>query len=370
MNYDFVIIGAGMTGASIAAELAPSGTVLILEAEEMPGYHATGRSAAFWSETYGGLLIQPLTSASHDFLVKPPSGFSESSFLNRRGALHIAKNSGYSALETFTRDFDRSDVVLDPLSNSTLSDHCPGLRKDWDRAIWEPSCADIDVDRLHQAYLRAAKRSGAELRCSAPVSAIENHKTGWRIRAGDEWIVSGIVVNAAGAWADTIAELAGISRIGVVPYRRTVVQLRTAPAAPESLPLVIDAEGTFYFKGEGPGRIWLSPHDETLVQPGDTAPEEIDVAHAIDRFEKAVDWEVLAVERKWAGLRSFSLDRLPIYGFDPRAAGFFWCAGQGGVGIQTAPAAAILSRSLILGESLPSEMATVNAQRYTPDRFI
>lgn len=369
MIYDFVIIGAGMAGASLAAELAPAGTVLILEAEDFPGYHATGRSAAFWSETYGGPSVQPLTSASHDFLAAPPTPFSERPFLDRCGALHIADPDGYEGLAGLAADFARSEVALTPLSGPALADRCPGLRRGWDRAIWEPSCADIDVGGLHQAYLRAAQASGAQLRCSAPAAAIEPHKGRWRIFAGGDWIEAAVIINAAGAWADRVAAMAGAREAGIAPYRRTVIQLRTDPAAPENLPLVIDAAGKFYFKSEGAGRIWLSPHDETLAEPGDAAPEEIDIARAIDRFEKVVDWEVLAVERKWAGLRSFAADRLPVYGFDTEAPGFFWCAGQGGFGIQTAPAGAMLCRSLLTGDTRPAPLAAVEADRYSPGRF-
>ncbi|MGP1283522.1 MAG: NAD(P)/FAD-dependent oxidoreductase [Parasphingopyxis sp.] len=369
MSYDFAIVGAGMAGASLAAELAQAGSLLVLEAEDMAGYHATGRSAAFWSETYGGPSVQPLTSASHAFLATPPASFSERGFLDRRGALHIAEPSGYPHLETFESDFAASDVRLEPVAGPALAGRCPGLRGRWDRAIWEPSCADIDVGGLHQAYLRAARRAGAELRCSAPVTAVEHDGGRWRVSAGGERIEAGILGNAAGAWADDIARLAGLAGIGIAAYRRTVVQLRTDPAAPAGLPLVIDAEGRFYFKSEGGGRVWLSPQDETPAEAGDVAPEEIDVAIALDRFESAVDWQVLAVERKWAGLRSFAPDRLPVYGFDPAAPGFFWCAGQGGFGIQTAPAGAQLCRALMLGETPPAALAGVDAGLYAPARF-
>lgn len=369
MTFDFAIIGAGMAGASLAAELAPAGSVAMLEAEEMPGYHATGRSAAFWSETYGGPAVQPLTSASQDFLATPPADFADRSFLDRRGALHIAEATGISLLETFLDDFAESDVMLESLSGTTLAGYCPGLRDGWNRAVLEPSCADIDVAGLHQAYLRAAKRAGADLRCSAPATEIERVGDGWGLRAGNETIEAGILINAAGAWADEVAALAGVEPIGIAPFRRTVVQLRTDPAAPADLPLVIDIEGRFYFKGEAGGRIWLSPHDETPAPAGDVAVEEMDIALAIDRFEKAVDWKVLAVERKWAGLRSFSPDRLPVYGFDPASPDFFWCAGQGGFGIQTAPAAARLSRALVLEEAMPASLAGVDAAVYAPDRF-
>ncbi|MEM8694506.1 MAG: FAD-dependent oxidoreductase [Pseudomonadota bacterium] len=368
MNYDFAIVGAGMAGASLAAELAPAGSLLMVEAEDVPGYHATGRSAAFWSETYGGPFVQPLTSASHAFLADPPSDFSDRPFLDRRGALHIAERSGYSELARLGDAFAGSGVGLKPLSGAAIDPHCPGLKSHWDRAIWEPSCADIDVAGLHQAYLAAARRAGAALRCSAAVTVIERADGGWRLRMGHEWVRAAVLINAAGAWAGEVARLAGAHPIAIVPFRRTVIQLRTDPPAPADLPLVIDAEGRFYFKSEN-DRLWLSPHDETPAEPGDVAPDEMDVAIAIDRFEKAMDWRVLAVERKWAGLRSFAPDRLPVYGFDPVVPGFFWCAGQGGFGIQTAPAGARLCRSLLLDETPSAALADIEANRYAPTRF-
>jgi D-arginine dehydrogenase len=366
MIHDFAIVGAGMAGASLAAELAPYGSVLILEAEDLPGYHATGRSAAFWSETYGGPSVQPLTTASHDFLDTPPENFAPRGFLRRHGCLHIADAAGSAALEAFAGEFRDSGVGLQPLSHEAAVGHVPGLLPSWDRAIFESSSAEIDVGALHQAYLRRAKQNGAELICSARVGAAEPADGGWRIVAGGETHEAAILVDAAGAWADGVASLAGLPAIGVQPYRRTMVQLRTDPAPPADLPLVVDAAGSFYFKAEGGSRLWLSPHDETPAEPGDAAAEEIDIARAIDRFGKAVDWKVLAVERKWAGLRSFAPDRLPVYGFDPLVPRFFWCAGQGGFGIQTAPAAARLCRALILGEAVEPG---IDAALYAPGRF-
>jgi D-arginine dehydrogenase len=214
--------------------------------------------------------------------------------------------------------------------------------------------------------LRAARRGGVDIRCSAAVEKIEALDSGWRLSAGGDLHEADVLINAAGAWADEIAAMAGQPRIGITPCRRTMVQLRVDPPAPARLPLVIDAAGSFYFKSEAGGRLWLSPHDETPVPPGDVAAEEVDVAIAIDRMEQAVDWKAVAVERKWAGLRSFAPDRLPVYGFDPLAKRFFWCAGQGGFGIQTAPAAARLCRALLTDE--PVE-AGIDAALYAPDRF-
>ncbi len=369
MTCEFAIIGAGMAGASVAAELAPHGSTVILEAEEQPGYHSTGRSAAFWTETYGGPEVQPLTTASYEALANPDPGFSETGFLKRRGALHLADSDSTALLDAFAADFAASAVRLEPLDAEGCRAMVPGLRDKWRRGLWEASCADIDVAALHQAYLRQARRHGAELRCSAPFEHAEPIDEGWRITAGGDRIDARILVNAAGAWADMVAERAGIAPIGITPYRRTMIQLRTDPAPPADLPLVIDARGRFYFKAEGGDRLWLSPHDEGQAEPGDVAPEEIDIARAIDRFESAVDWRIEAVERRWAGLRSFAPDRKPVYGFDPQSPGFFWCAGQGGFGIQTAPAAARLAAAIVLGRQNDPLFDALDPAAYRPDRF-
>ena len=192
---------------------------------------------------------------------------------------------------------------------------------------------------------------------------------GWTLATAAGTFEADILVDAAGAWADPVAELAGIAPLGIQPYRRTVVQLRTDPPSSADLPHVSDISGNFYFKPEGEGRLWLSPHDETPVDPHDVQAEELDVAVAIDRFEHVVDWRVAAVERRWAGLRSFAPDRLPVYGFDPGNPRFFWCVGQGGFGIQTAPAAAALAAAVLLGAAPDPSVAAIDPARYAPDRF-
>ena len=212
-------------------------------------------------------------------------------------------------------------------------------------------------------------RGGASLLTDAMVTAIDREDGEWRIttRAGE--VRSRLLVNAAGAWASEVAAMAGAMRIAITPYRRTIAQLATDPAMAADMPLVMDALGRFYFKPEAGGRLWLSPHDESAVEPHDVAPEELDVAIAIDRFEQAVDWRVVRRERAWAGLRSFALDRLPVYGFDAKAPGFFWFAGQGGFGIQTAPAAAMVAASVLLAAPLPELVAGIDPERYSPTRF-
>ena len=357
-RYDIAIIGAGIVGATLAAAIGSQARVLLLEAEDQPGYHATGRSAAFWSETYGGPAIQPLTSAS-------AAAFAAGGFLQPLGSLHIGRAEDEGAVDAFLAAFADTPIALKRVAPG---DHIPGLRGDWVHGVLERSCAYIDVGGLHGAALAAAKRAGAELVTRAGLQAAERRDGAWLLRTTAGSFTADVLVDAAGAWADPVAALAGVRPLGIQPYRRTMVQLRTEPACPEGMAHVADIAGRFYFKPEAGGRLWLSPHDETPVDPHDVAPEELDVAVAIDRFEGVVDWRVAAVERRWAGLRSFAPDRLPVYGFDADVPGFFWCAGQGGFGIQTAPAAAALAAALLLGTG--EVPAGVDAGRYAPDRFL
>ena len=357
-RYDIAIVGAGMAGASLAAELARHGSVAVLEAEAAPGYHATGRSAAFWTESYGGPGVQPLTTASGPWL-------RDHGFLRQRGALTIARETQAARLDAFAAGFAALGVRMEVLGRNAVEGRIPGLRPEWTRGAFEPDCHDIDVAALHQHYLAAAQRAGAAVICSARLAAAARDGSGWRLSLGDgREIAAAVLVNAAGAWADPVAELAGLRPLALTPYRRTVAQIRTAPPPPADLPLVLDLGEKFYFKPES-GKLWLSPHDETPSPPCDAAAEEIDVALAVDRLGQVVDWRVERLEHRWAGLRSFAPDRLPVYGFDPRCETFFWFAGQGGFGIQTAPAAAQLAAGLLLRKPA----GTIDPARYSPARF-
>jgi D-arginine dehydrogenase len=366
---DIVVVGGGMAGLSIAAILAGQARVLVLEAEDVPGYHATGRSVAFWTESYGGPLVQPLTTASGPMLRKPDAAFSKTSFLNPRGALHIGRSDDAAAAAEMLRLYGGRGVAMHSVERAALAQAVPGLRPEWTVGVAEPSCMDIDAAALLEAYRRQLIRSGGELRCGARATSARRDGAGWRVEAEGGAISCAIVVNAGGAWADSFAQASGVAPVGITPLRRTVVQLRTDPPVPDDLPLVIDLAGQFYFKGVGNGRLWLTPHDEVPDVPGDAAPDELAVATAIDRLHAVVDWRVAAVERKWAGLRSFAPDRAPVYGFDPLAPGFFWFAGQGGFGIQTAPAAALIGAALATGSPLPADVAHIDAALYSPDRF-
>lgn len=363
-RYDVVIVGAGIAGASLAAQVAPHARVLMLEAEAQPGYHATGRSAAFWSETYGGPDIQPLSIASEPFLRNPVPEMGSEGFLGPRGQLFIATRADRAVLDRFAADFAAAGVVL---SETDPAARCPGLRPEWTEGLWDPTCSDIDVARLHAAYLAAARRAGAELACGAAVTRASRDGH-WRVETPAGTFEGEVLVNAAGAWADPVAMLAGAPAIGVTPLRRTMVQLRVDPPATAALPLVTDARDRFYFKPEA-GRLWLSPHDEIPSAPCDAAPDELDVAIAIDKLQTAVDWRIEAVERKWAGLRSFAPDRKPVYGFDPAVPGLFWCAGQGGFGIQTSPAASLLAAAMLLGTAPDPAIAQIDPATYSIRRF-
>jgi D-arginine dehydrogenase len=357
-RFDIVIVGAGMAGASLAAEIGTRASVLVIEGEDRPGYHTTGRSAAFWSESYGGPGVQPLTTASGPAL-------RDLGLLTRRTALTLGRAGQEAELQAFVQTYRDAGVEVDLLGRAAIEARVPHLREGWTCAALEPSTCDIDVGSLHQHYLAQARKAGVALWCRAPLSVAERVSGGWTLTLGDgRKVGAGILVNAAGAWADSVAALAGQKALGIAPYRRTVAQIAVSPAVPDDLPLVLDIAGTFYFKPES-GRLWLSPHDETPSQPCDAAPEEIDVALAIDRFEHVVDWPIEKLEHRWAGLRSFAPDRLPVYGFAPADPAFFWFAGQGGFGIQTAPAAAELGARLLLSET----GGDIDPVPFAPGRF-
>jgi len=360
-DFDVIIVGGGIAGASLGAEIAGKRRTLIVEAEEQCGYHSTGRSAAFFLESYGGPIVSQVSAASGEFLANPPADFSERGFLHRRGAIHLSEGEWPEV---------PPEVTAWRIDREELEKIVPGLRPRWIKALFEPGCADIDVAALHAAFLRQFKRKGGSLRTGARVASGRYDRKQWTIVLADgEELAAPVLVDAAGAWADSVAQTCGVAPLGIAPKRRTMVQLRIGRSGLKDLPLVNDSDGRFYFKGEGDRSIWLSPHDEIESDPCDAAPEEIDIATAIDRFEGVVDWPVERIERSWAGLRSFAPDRIPVYGFDPDAPGFFWCAGQGGFGIQTSPAAARLAASILLDQQPDDSIAHIDPRPFSPSRF-
>jgi D-arginine dehydrogenase len=366
-DFDVAIIGGGIAGAGLAAELAGHRKVLLLEAEAQSGYHATGRSVAFWAESYGGPAIQPLTTASGPFLRSPPPDFADHPFITPRGALHIGRQQDTHHAQNLLADFAASGVAIDRIDFSEIKRKIPNIRDEWTIGLREADCCDIDVAALLAAYLRQARRKGSNLLYNSGVKSAKFVEGAWSLETSQGNYTASLIVNAAGAWVDQVAIMAGVDAIGIKPYRRTVVQLVTEPSVASDYPLVIGLDGSFYFKPDTGGRIWLSPHDETLSEACDAAPEEFDVALAIDRFQQVVNCDKLTVEHKWAGLRSFAPDRLPVIGHDPAVPAFFWLAGQGGFGIQTAPAASRLAASLICDEI--EAPFGISASNYAPDRL-
>jgi D-arginine dehydrogenase len=359
---DVLIVGGGIAGASLGARLAADMRVTLIEAEDLCGRHSTGRSAAFWEASLGAGPARKLSFASKPMFDAGWPG-SSTPLLRRRGTVHLTGEHGdkIEAADELT-----GEHALRWLDRAELDRMIPGLRQQWTGAWFEASCADIEVAAFHAACLAAIRRDGGAVRTDAALRSATRIYDCWEVETAAGPMRAATLVNAAGAWADDVAVRCGVAPVGLQPMRRTVVQLRLARDGLRDLPLVTDLHHSFYFKGEGTSSIWVSPLDETPVDPCDAAPEEIDVATAIDRFQQAAEWPVEAVERKWAGLRSFTPDRMMKFGFDRNAPRFFWCAGQGGMGIQTAPAASLLCASLIRGGPLPEELAGIDPAVFQP----
>ena len=353
---DVIVLGAGMAGASLAAELAEKRTVTLLEIEDQPGRHATGRSAAMFIESYGNETIRALTRTSRSFLAAPPTGFAEVPLLTPRASLVIANTESLLILDRIHAEA-RYGASLLRLDSATALAMVPILRAEAAAgALLDPSGRDIDVAALLQAYLRVARHSGARLIMGAAELDIRREGGLWHVQSRVGTFRAPLLVNATGAWADQVAAMVGAKAIGLKPMRRTALTV-AAPVGCDvrRWPAVIDAHESFYFKPET-GQLLLSPANEDLMDPCDAMPEELDVAIAVDRFERATTMRVQRVVHRWAGLRSFVADRTPVVGFDPRVEGFFWLAAQGGYGIQAAPALARTAVALITGRALPPDI--------------
>lgn len=369
---DVVVIGAGIAGASVAASLAGNGaSVAVLEAEPHAGYHSTGRSAALYSTLYGNAPVRALTRASLAYFMALPAGADGATVLRRRDTLFLAQPGQQALVEAFLADPDIRERTTALDADAVLA-RVPLLRRDQvASALLDATSADIDVDLLHQGFLRAARAQGAHLQLGAAVQAIEREGAHWLARTAHASFRAPVVVNAAGAWADEVAALAGVAPVPLQPLRRTAVLIdlpEGVDAAP--WPAVIAIDESHYFKPDA-GLLLISPADETPSPPCDAQPEELDVAIAVDRFETLTGRPVRRVRHRWAGLRVFSPDRTPVVGFEPSAPGFFWCAGQGGYGIQTSPALGRAAAALALGRPLPPDLADagVDALQLSPARF-
>jgi D-arginine dehydrogenase len=358
---DVVVIGAGIAGASVAYFLSDRARVLVLERESQPGMHSTGRSAALFSETYGGAQVRALTRASRQFLERPPRGFVDAPLLAPRGALVVGTAEQAGAVR---RDFDlmRADTPLELLDAAALRARVPVLAPAFAHlGFLEPGARDIDVNTLHQGFLRGLRQRGSRVECDATLRALEWAHGEWLVevemRGAAQTLRAPLVIDAAGAWADEVATLAGVTPLGLEPRRRTAF-LFQPPAGIETAhwPFVTSMSEDFYFKPDA-GLLLGSPANADPVPPHDVQPEDLDIALAIDRIETATTMRIERPLRPWAGLRSFVRDGGLVGGFDPAARGFFWLAALGGYGIQTCAAMGEACAHLSLGRALPAHLA-------------
>lgn len=355
-RFDVVVIGGGIAGVSAGHFLAERGrSVLLVEAESVLAHHTTGRSAALYFENYGHMAIRALSKASRAFFEAPPPGLTDSPLLSPRGALTIARPDQREHFERVVADAAVTDTLVQLLTPVEAATIVPTLRPELlTGALLEPEAADMDVGAIHQAFVRGMRRAGAVIRTSAPATHLEPMAGGWTVVAGGETVRCDVVVNAAGAWCDVVASMAGVDPVGLVPKRRTAFMV---PGQHDwrDWPLVVDVDHDFYFKPDGT-QLLCSLAEETPTVPCDAKAEEIDIALAIDRINAATTLGIRTVRSSWAGLRSFVPDGAMVIGFEPTAPGFFWLAGQGGTGIQTAPGAGMLVAGLVCDGDVPPEL--------------
>ena len=351
---DFLVIGAGIAGASAAFELAACGSVIVLERENMPGYHSTGRSAAVFTEAYGNATVRGLTASSRAFFENPPSGFTEGPLLAPRSVVFVGRDDQRTALDSIYEETHGLVPSVRRITAAEAIERIPVLRTDYVAgAVLEPEARDIDVNAHHQGFLKGLRHRGGRIVTDAEVTGLGCVGGDWQVetRAGE--FSAPVVINAAGAWCDVVGEMAGCRPLGLVPKRRTAF-IFDAPEglAVDEWAIVIDADEEFYFKPDA-GRLLGSPADETPMPPCDIQPDELDIAIAADRIMKATTVDIRNIRHKWAGLRSFVEDKTLVAGLDPDMPGFFWLTGQGGYGIQTSPAMAALTAALVTGGAFP-----------------
>jgi len=350
-QYDFVVVGGGIAGASVAARLSEHAKVLVLEREYAAGYHSTGRSAALWTALYGNDAIRAVTRASRPFFDHPPEGFCEHPLLGERSVLYAGSAGEGDIVDAIclsplaTRISTREALERVPVLNAESAVHC----------AFERDAFDVDVNGLHLGFLRMAKSCGAEIVCDAGILSLDRRDGVWRVGSTVGEFAGRVVVNAAGAWADHVAGLAGVQGMGLQPLRRTAMIIDAPDAGSSRWPAVIAADESFYFKPDA-GMVLISPADETPSDPCDAQPDELDIAICVDRVEARTKLRIKRIVRSWAGLRTFAPDRTPVVGYHPGHEGFFWLAGQGGYGVQTAPALSEVASSLALEKDLPQQL--------------
>jgi D-arginine dehydrogenase len=363
-EFDVIVIGAGMAGSTAAAHLAPHKRVALVEAEDVPGYHTTGRSAATWILNYGPPDVRVLNGLSLPFLQNPPPGFADHALTRPRAVLTVAPEDQRETLDIMMA----TSIGLRPIAVAEACALVPALRSDYATAAAIEDAADLDVAAIQQGFLRMLRAEGGVLALRARAGRIERKAGRWEVDTSSGTAFRApVVINASGSWGDEVAAIAGLAPIGLIPCRRTGAIIDPAPFQPEDWPMVMDAAGTWYVRTEARTKLMVSPADATPMHPHDVQPDELDIAIGIDRMQQALDIEVRRVERAWAGLRTFTPDHSLAFGWDAKAAGFFWCVGQGGYGIQTSPAAGRLVADLVLGRD-PGEAGSIVAT-IDPKRF-
>lgn len=372
---EVVIVGAGIAGASAAYFLAPHARVTLIERESQPGYHTTGRSAALFAESYGNATVRAITRASRAFLESPPAGFTATPLLAPRGHLIFGRADQRARLEEHAEEMAANGGAPIRLSGAEVRARVPALREDHAHAgVLDAAAEDMDVHALHQGFLRGARAAGATVVTGAELLAAEREGERWKLRTRAGEFAADVLVDASGAWADDVARIAGAAPLGIQPLRRTAIVFECArfsgAAHDARWPMAIDPEETLYFRPEA-GKFLASPADETPSPPCDAQPEELDVALLIERLQQATRFDIRRITAKWAGLRSFAPDRTLVAGYDPARAGFFWLAGQGGYGIQTAPAMGMIAAALIQRRELPARVRDQGVERsaLAPQRF-
>lgn len=366
-QFDILIIGAGIAGLSVAGELATDRRVGVLEREEHPGYHATGRSAAIYLPSYGPPTIQALTRASRDFFYNPPQAFTAQALLSPRQTMMLATSDHKQEAESLLAA-GMSEITLE-----AALEKLPVLKSaTGDRFLLDADTMDIDVASLLAGHRKKLRRAGGTLLCENEVTALSHAAGNWTLSTPTRTYSAPIVVNAAGAWADEIAALAGIAPLGLQPMRRSagLIDINDHHDA-SNWPLTATADESFYFRPIGQ-KLMISPADKTVVEPHDAWADDLELARAAQLFEHTTGIEVSRLEHTWAGLRTFAPDGDPVIGYCPHQPGFFWLAGQGGYGIQTSPAISRMAAALIDHQSVPSDIVKCGLapECISPQRFL
>jgi D-arginine dehydrogenase len=368
VTYDFLVVGAGIAGASVAAHLAETHSVLLVDMEERAGYHTTSRSAAVYEPNYGPAPMLALTRASKHFFENPPQGFTDAPLITPRATL-LFEAEGQAENTAHLLSFAKG---LNEVNEAEARRLFPILREGYaKRSFVDPQTADLDVDLIHRGFLKMFKSRGGKLLLQSPLASAVRNASTWYVTCGKEQIAATTIINAAGAWGDAVANICGAKPVGLQPKRRSIGVVPMADAtASQYWPMVIDVAETWYAKPQS-GSMIISSADATPVDPHDAYADDMAIAEGIDRMMQATTLEVERLSHSWGGLRTFAPDGNPVVGFDPHTDGFFWLVGQGGYGIQSAPALSETAATLARGEPVHKNVLDLglDVADIKPNRF-